>query len=272
MADELQISEYLKIIKDNWIIALGSFLAVLILVIVYTFTTPATYSSKSLILASDTSNYLLGSSNVPKPDMETEKQIMLSDVVLQTIYDKYGHDSFYLTVSVIKNSNIFEINVEASTPQDAMIIANDVADSYINYTKNARIVNAVYARKVISDQLATYDADLDALNEQAIDFRSGKNLTIKQQIDAQAVQREITAKGKVYDNLLSKREEANLVIQSTVVNMRVIEYAALNSKPIKPNVALNLAVGILLACLAAVGTPFLMNQLQEEDKGRKKHW
>ena len=92
------------------------------------------------------------------------------------------------------------------------------------------------------------------------------NLTRQERLEYQNIQREIIAKTKIYDYLLTKREEAIITANLNSANLRIIQFAEYPTNPIKPNIPLNIALGFILAIGGAIGIAIIANStLQKKD-------
>jgi uncharacterized protein involved in exopolysaccharide biosynthesis len=264
---------YFNLVRKYWLFSAIVFVLVLGFVLAYTFMTLPVYEAKSLVsvASQDQSSFLLGSS-APKlsTDLEAQKFIILSPGVLNPVYQKGGF-WFVPKVSAVKSSTVLEITVDANSAQQAMQAANDIALSYLNYTKAMRRQDAVDVMAFISGQIDDYQEELDDMNRDALAYEQKKNLlTTEEKLEYQALQREISAKGKIYDYLLSKREEAGLVASLNAQNVNIISYADLPAAPIRPNVPLNALLGVVLAVGAAFGSAYALES-QRVKKARRKN-
>ncbi|MFH1174394.1 MAG: GNVR domain-containing protein, partial [archaeon] len=119
----------------------------------------------------------------------------------------------------------------------------------------------------INNQLQYYDGELNILEIKSISYQNLTNATRDERLEYQAVQREIAAKNKIYDYLLTKREEAGLsAADSKTGSVKVISYAEAPLIPVKPNVPLNIVLGIVLAIGAAFGMALTANALDRKPK------
>jgi uncharacterized protein involved in exopolysaccharide biosynthesis len=269
MDDELDLREYLTIIKKHWYWSTLTFILVLAGIIAYTYYTDPVYETSTMVVltSQDQANFILGSSAPKTADLETQKIIIQSPAVMYKIYQDYGEDSFKATVSSIKNSNILEITVQTNHPEIAVKIANGIAQSYIEYSTLSRKQEAENSIEFINEKIEAYNKELNTLDVQATYYKNyGDNVTRQERLDYQNIQREITAKTKIYDYLLTKREEAQLTTNLNSVNLKIIQYAEVPEMPIRPNIPLNVVLGIILALGAAFGAALLIDSLFPEKK------
>jgi capsular exopolysaccharide synthesis family protein len=175
MDEEFELKDFYNQIKKNKITGLIIFLLIFISVIAYSLITSPIYEAKSRVMVTnqDQTSYLLGST-ITRIDLETQREIILSGRVLNTVYTKYAEEEFLLNVEPIKNSNVIEITVESTNPESAMKIANEIARSYVFYTKDARKREAIEVTSFISEQLDRYKKELDLLNTELLEFESKK--------------------------------------------------------------------------------------------------
>ena len=73
---------------------------------------------------------------------------------------------------------------------------------------------------------------------------------------------------KVFDYVKTRYAETTLVAQVETNNVRIQDLAVQPKKPIKPNLALNLAAGILLSLLLSLGVAFLVESMDNTIRDR----
>jgi uncharacterized protein involved in exopolysaccharide biosynthesis len=262
--DEIDFQYYLKLLKRYRVVASIVFILIFGAILAFTFLSSPTYEAKSLVAISsqDQTSFLLGSS-VPKvSDLETQTLIIQGTSVMGDVYEQYGIDKFELSVSILKNSNVIEITVTTNNAERAALIANAVAESYVKYTRDVRTQDANAVIDFVDEQIALYDSEFDALNKEILTYEAlGKNMTTKEKLKYQAALREQSAKNKVYDSLLSKREEARLIISLDSGNVNIIGYAEIPTIPIAPNIPLNILLGFILASVAALGSALVIDKI-----------
>ncbi|MDR0477175.1 MAG: GumC family protein [Desulfobulbaceae bacterium] len=83
------------------------------------------------------------------------------------------------------------------------------------------------------------------------------------------LQRNVTTSQNLYDTLLAKIKESNVLLSGYASNIRVVGLATLPEKPFKPKKMLNLALGLLLGlaggCGLALALEFFDQSLKTED-------
>ena len=112
-----------------------------------------------------------------------------------------------------------------------------------------------------------------AMEKTIVDFDQEALSTNRKELKYSILQRSVKTNQKLYDTLLSKVEESNVVKDADVSNIRIVEKAALPLSPIKPKKKLNLALSIIFGLMTGVGLAFLIEYMDrslrtEEDVQR----
>jgi capsular exopolysaccharide synthesis family protein len=260
--ESINFSDYFYILRKSWLLAVIIFILIIGAAFIYTTTAPKVYQARSLVLVTtqDQSSLLLGQSLAPKIDIETQKEIIMSSSVMGSVYSSMGRSEFKVIVNSIKNSNVIEIVVESTSPGDAMKAANQISMSYVNYTRKARQDDAQEVSLFIYQQIAAYKRELDQLNLQAVAYEKKKkttNVTTEEEMAYESLKQAIAAKDKLYNYLLSRGEEVNIMAKEGLGNVKIIEYASVPQAPVRPNFLLNMALGIILAFTGGIGAAFV---------------
>lgn len=266
MDDDITFRDYARVMKRYWGWVLLVFILVFGAVAAYTFLSRPVFESTSLVILSnsDQANFILGNSAPKSADIETQMVIIQSPGVMAPIYAQYGMDSFKLFVTNIKNSNIIEIKVQAASAEDATNIVSDIAQSYINYTRQTRKSEAENNVAFITNKIDTYNQEISALDTQITAYKANEALLSPQQkMEYQNLQREMSAKSKIYDYLLTKREEAGITANIESANINTIQPASFPLYPVRPNKPLNLVLGFLLAIGAGAITASMIDNSRE---------
>ena len=112
-----------------------------------------------------------------------------------------------------------------------------------------------------------------AMEKTIADFDQEALSTNRKELKYSILQRSVTTNQKLYDTLLSKVEESNVVKDADVSNIRIVERAVLPLSPVKPKKKLNLALSIIFGLMTGVGLAFLLEYMDrslrtEEDVQR----
>jgi capsular exopolysaccharide synthesis family protein len=97
---------------------------------------------------------------------------------------------------------------------------------------------------------------------QALDEQKKEvNDIAEKSIQYNILKREVDANKQLYEGLLTRMKEATVSAGLTASNVRIVDTAQVPKAPVKPRVALNLALGIVLGAAFGVGLAFLQEYL-----------
>ena len=111
------------------------------------------------------------------------------------------------------------------------------------------------------------------LSKTIADFERDSLETSKKELQYSILERNVETNRKIYDNLLSRTKESNILGNAGVSNVRITEKATVPQVPVKPKKALNLILSIIFGLMTGVGISFLWEYLDlslhtEEDVQR----
>jgi tyrosine-protein kinase Etk/Wzc len=113
--------------------------------------------------------------------------------------------------------------------------------------------------KTIDSRLGKLDQVLKKYTDQISDLPGAER-------DMAELLRSTEVTSQIYILLLEKREEARIAQASKIGNIRVIDTAVTPHSPIKPNIRLNLLLGIVAGLLLAVGVAFFLEFIDDSLK------
>ncbi len=113
--------------------------------------------------------------------------------------------------------------------------------------------------KVLENTMADFENDAMETNRKALKYS--------------ILERNVETNKKLYDTLLVKVKESNVVGNLDVSNIRIVEEAALSQYPVKPKKKRNLLLSIIFGLMTGIGLAFLIEYmdrtLRTEDDIRK---
>ena len=116
--------------------------------------------------------------------------------------------------------------------------------------------NAQSERKIILAREKALEEAMGRYEEEAIK-------TNRKELQYTILEREVSTNRELYNTLLSKVKESNILGEVTKSNLRIAEPAALAYRPVKPRKALNLALGIILGAFAGIVLVFMVEHLDK---------
>jgi uncharacterized protein involved in exopolysaccharide biosynthesis len=111
------------------------------------------------------------------------------------------------------------------------------------------------------------------LQKTIADFENEGLATNRKELKYTILERNVETNQKLYETLLSKIKESNIVGNINVSNIRIAEQAVMPHEPVKPKKKLNLILSIIFGLMTGVGIAFLWEYLErslrtEEDVRR----
>jgi polysaccharide biosynthesis transport protein len=201
---------------------------------------------------------------VPSADaavyVQTQAEMLRQDNLLEQVAGKLHLESFPeyrsargiaarlrqdVTIVPIRNSRIIQVVADARSPSLAADIANTLGETFIDESVRARQGSA----------LKTYQSLVPRLNELRRSMRSSAGGA-----GGGAAARETDADRRLYEGMMQKTYQAWLGSLLPFSNIRLVGRAEPSLVPHRPNVPLNLAMGLIGGLLLAVATVMLREQ------------
>ena len=124
------------------------------------------------------------------------------------------------------------------------------------------IANLRSARAVLAAREEVMEKNISQFEGDALNAGS-------KELQYNILQRNVTTSQSLYDTLLAKIKESNVLLSGYTSNVRIVGMATLPEKPFKPKKMLNLAVGLFLGlaggCCLALALEFFNQSLKTED-------
>jgi len=122
-------------------------------------------------------------------------------------------------------------------------------------------------------EVSILSAKEKVLQKTMADFENEAMETNRQELSYKIFQRNVETNQKLYDILLSKVKESNIIDNIDVSNIRIVEQAVIPGAPVIQNKMRNLMLGLILGLMGGVGIVFFFEYLDrslrtEEDVRR----
>jgi succinoglycan biosynthesis transport protein ExoP len=208
-AAKIDLRQYWRTIRKRWPFVVLSMIVATVIAFVYTYRQPKIYEATCQIVIEPMAPQILpGSKDVVelgtgsfwanKEFYETQFRIIQSTSVGQRTAEKLGlqydpdyagavgpnHDltglgrtvASQLTVKPLKDSRLALITVSDGKPQRAALIANTVADTYIEYNLDYKLEGARSAMAWLAEQSADLKRDLESAELKLYQYKKDRNL------------------------------------------------------------------------------------------------
>jgi capsular exopolysaccharide synthesis family protein len=128
--------------------------------------------------------------------------------------------------------------IQASLDHQKKNLSQNIIDSYLS---------AVANEKYLAQALDAQKKEVNDIDEKSIQYN--------------ILKREVDTNKQLYEGLLTRMKEATVSAGLKASNVRIVDTAQVPKAPVKPRVALNLALGIILGAAFGVGLAFLQEYL-----------
>jgi receptor protein-tyrosine kinase len=189
----------------------------------------------------------------------------------------YAADILKKSVKIVpsRSSRIIRIICDARDPQTAADLANALAQAFIGQTIETRQRVAQQTQAMLNlqvgelrDKLLKSEAKLLAAERSpGVMFGSGKKRTssgygspISELTAYNTLKREVEADRRFYDSMVQRLNEAGIASTVRQSNINFVGSAQPATHPYKPNLPLNLTIGLFAGLILAVGGVVLQEQ------------
>jgi len=163
-------------------------------------------------------------------------------------------------VESLSNTELLKITAESSNPAVAMLIANTLGELLVDEGAKLYTGQGRSAREILFDQLVAIESELGAAREQLRAFQGSAAGEILPP-EAQDLQTRISLQEQTYGTVLDAYENARLSDAARANSVTIVDPATVPLEPGKPNIALNLALGLLAGLVGGVGLAYLFESL-----------
>lgn len=278
---ELDLNDYLTIIRERWAWVLTPLIIVPSLALWWTLQQADVYAAEARVLLADTAaqKAIDGTeTNVGARgrDLANEINVAKSDEARAAVEDRLGIDNAHDLVGTITadpTSDVIDFRFEAATPDNAATIANTWADVYVDLkrTEAADSIDQTVAQleaalEGLKDRRRDIRADLEALEDRLVRATEDDQRRIQLLIDRE--------RSEISDELDLVDAQIEASIQSitqvrlsgqlaTVGTARVFRLAVPSQTPTNAPPARNLALGVVVGGILGVALALTREQLDQ---------
>ena len=258
--EEIQLRQYWQVLwRRKWII-LQAVVVVFVGTMIFTYRQAPVYQASSKVLVnpppyfypSTVTGQIMSSQGLPYSRdlpyyinyLENYRVWLMSATIMDKImervnslYPKSKEIPFSMQASVIRETSIFNIGIEASDPELCKVAANATAQVLVEENQRMFISGLERASEMMERQI---QAPLEELDR----FRSGSE-----------------SPGKETGAPRGEEPESQIWQASQLNNVRIMDYAKTPGYPIKPRKRQNAMLGLLMGLLLGGGLVFLIEYL-----------
>jgi uncharacterized protein involved in exopolysaccharide biosynthesis len=230
--DEIDLRDLILVIWRYWKLIVGIILAFLLIGAVVSFAITPIYQVQAKM---SIGNCAVTSENTEaQMTPETAREIMLSRDFQEKAWGA-GTNAGGLSVTPVENTDILDINLDTSDPQQGEALLNELVTLFDERTEEQ------YERSIelINDDLQLTEAELQEINQrieqtQALLDNTGISEIQKSEL-LNTLSRFLQQRDKLLEKKLQSKQKLN-----TIESMQVIEKPVASSSPVSPNKKLNI--------------------------------
>ncbi len=163
------------------------------------------------------------------------------------------------------------LNVESTAAELEEVILNSL-DSFNKQlddlkTRETELENTVRTPEDdlelgrIKQLIDAYEAQVAEKENELKELRSSREY-VDNQLEKKSLESKIEAKEKLYNFLLSRREEVSILSKESASGIRIVQPAQLPVEPYKPNIPINLSFGALAGLVVGLGFAFIKENIR----------
>jgi non-specific protein-tyrosine kinase len=182
-------------------------------------------------------------------------EVAQSDIVREQVQQQLGLTELpRYELSIITNTDLMRLEVNANDPVLAREVANAVADVLVDQDQATYQSVGRLAQDILSEELATLEAELETLEAEYRELIA--QVPVPTERIAQ-LSREIDERERVYNRVLDTYTQARVsqTLQSNVIT--VVQRADVPTQPSGPNLPLNMAIGAGAGLIGGIALAFI---------------
>ncbi len=271
----MELRDYLNVIRARKWVIIQAVVIVTLTALAVSFLQPKTYEGTALVLISEkgSSASVFGDllpqlSAQPERAMQTQVQLMqirpIAEATIKKLDLQTAPDALLKTVTVaaIGQTNLVKITVTGADAKQAALIANTMAEEYVDSSRAAQRASLADAADEVQKRLDQAEADILDLGKRVSESGKSDQLTAELQI---ATGTYTTLAEKLEQLRINERLESG---PGRVVSAAVVDVSVVSPNPLR-NAVLGLAVGLVFGVGMAVLYDYLDNTIKSTEESEK---
>ena len=125
----------------------------------------------------------------------------------------------------------------------------------------SQIRNLLQKQIFLRAEFVTYQAKAKDIKKVINNYNSELSNLPEKELNVARLQRDKAVNDNIYMMLLQKREEARILEEGRIGNIRVIDEAILNTNPIAPSKTMNIIIGMIVGSVLGVGITLFLDSM-----------
>ncbi len=264
----MELRDYLNVLRARRGIIVTAVFVVFSVSLLVSLLQPAVYEAEAKVLVSerDSGAAIFGTvlpelSSQPERALQTQVQLVslrpIAEKTITTLGLEEEPDVLLerVTVAAIGQTNLISIKVSASTPEEAAAIANEMANAYVEASRERKRVALRDAADEVETRLNVARDEILDLGERLRDSGKSDNLSAELQIAADT-----------YATLAEKLEQLRINEQLEEGSGSLVQAAVVQTEQVAPKPLRNSLVGVVVGLAFGIGMAFLYEYLDNTIK------
>ncbi len=269
----MTLKRSVEIIRGQWIVVLTCFIVIGLGSYVGNKFIPRIYQSTALVQISIPSGSNLIDSNSLLANAQlaqTEAALAVSNDVLSKVVshrkditlDTLSHET---TSSVKLNTELFEIDVQDASPQRAAALANDIAQTFVDQQLEESQQNNNLSIQQVEKEMSVINRQINNAMHQVASLQG----QVGRQTEESIAQSQLSMLQQRYNQWEDRLTQLQLINAQNNDFLRIVQTARPEPTPIRPNVLLNTAAGLVLGLIVGVLVAILYETLSMSVRSSK---
>lgn len=266
------LREYLNVISARRWVIVRAVLVVTVAAVIVSLVVPKQFAGEAKVLISekDTGAALLGNSiaefsSQPERGLQTQVQLMqlrpLAEAAIRELGLEASPEELLSSLEILASgqTNVVTVRAVAASPEQAMEIANTMADLYVEWSRETKRESIKAAADEVESRLNEAEVQVLAL---------GAKIASEGKTDELAA--ELSLLTGTYSTLADRLEQLRINEQLEVGTGRVVSPAVVDERPIAPQPVRNGLLGVALGLILGLGMAFLYEYLDNTIKSNEE--
>ncbi len=266
MTPDLELRDYLGILRRHaGIVLLTAFVVVVISLVTSFLQTPVYRGTAKVLLQARSSESLFDSRGVgqrvdPERALQTEIQVLKSEPVRDVVRSQIGSAPPVSARSVLE-TDVIAVRAESTIPEQAAVVANAYATAYVDFRRKQAVDDLLAAGQEVQAKVGDLQGEIDALEGEIASAPASRQGAVRQAVE----ERKNTL---VQQQALFKQRLDQLQVDAALKSggAQLVGRAETPTSPVRPRPVRNGILGVFSGLLLGVGLAFLREYLDDSLK------